>query len=323
MPDTPQSISSFVAGSSLPFQMGALYNRQADIHHRFGGQQQGGISTPKDAPYVIIFTGAAGKSHGYADKWDEDGILHYFGEGQAGVMTMTAGNRAIDRHLVDGKRLLVFKALGHGKPYRFDGEFIKQSAYLKPDTPATRGPNRNAIVFLLQPIDSAPMIAPNMVARPSPAELEIGSTSVMRLSAARTKQQLFRRRLIDVEKQCRLTKIMDLRFLRASHIKPWASCDTATERTDGNNGLLLTPTADLLFDRGWISFERSGRLIVSGELPSEVADRIGLKLKTGRACGAFNSQQSNYLQFHQDSVFEKRYRAAADPVAALISNLAD
>lgn len=323
MPEATQSISSLVAGSSLPFQVGALYNRQADIHDRFGGQRQGGISTPKDAPFVIIFTGAAGKSHGYADKWGDDGILDYFGEGQSGDMTMTAGNRAIDRHLLDGKRLLVFKALGHGKPYRFDGEFIKYSSYTQPDTPATRGPNRNAIVFRLEPVDSAPFIAPNKVAQASPAELEIGSTTVMRLSAARTKQQLFRRRLIDVEKQCRLTKIMDLRFLRASHIKPWASCDTATERTDGNNGLLLTPAADLLFDRGWISFETSGRLLVSGDLPSEVAGRIGLKLKSGRSCGPFNTEQSTYLEFHQNSVFEKRYRAATDPVAALISNLAE
>lgn len=322
MPELTQLVN-FVAGSSLPFQVGALYNRKTDIHDRFGGQRQGGISTPKDAPFVIIFTGEAGKSHGYADKWDEDGILDYFGEGQSGDMTMTGGNRAIDRHLLDGKRLLVFKSLGHGKPYRFDGEFIKHSWYTKPDTPATRGPNRNAIVFRLEPIDTAPLITPDKVAQASPAELEIGSTTVLRLSAARTKQQLFRRRLIDVEKQCRLTKIMDLRFLRASHIKPWASCETATERTDGNNGLLLTPSADSLFDRGWISFDASGRLLVSTDLPSEVVGRIGLKLKSGLSCGAFNPQQRAYLEFHQNSVFEKRYRSAADPIADLISKLSD
>ena len=323
MPETTQPMSSLVAGSCLPFQVGALYNRQADIHDRFGGRRQQGISMSKDSPFVIVFTGDAGKLHGYADKWDEDGIFHYYGEGQSGDMTMTGGNRAIDRHLLDGKRLLVFKSLGHGKPYRFDGEFIKRSWYTKPDTPATRGPNRNAIVFRLEPIDAAPLIAPDKVAQPSAAELELGSTTVMRLGAARTKQQLFRRRLIDVEKQCRLTKIMDLRFLRASHIKPWASCDTATERTDGNNGLLLTPSADSLFDRGWISFEISGRLLVSADLPSEIVGRIGLKLKNGRPCGTFNPQQRAYLEFHQNSVFEKRYRATADPVADLISHLSD
>lgn len=310
-------------GSDLPFQMGALYNRRIDIHERWGGQRQGGISTPKDGPFVFIFTGEAGKSHGYHDAWGEDGILEYFGEGQSGDMTMTAGNRAIDQHVQDGKRLLVFKSLGHGKPYRFDGEFINRSSYVRPDTPATRGPNRNAIVFRLEPIDPAPLFAMKKIAEASPAEAELGSTAVLRLSEVRTKQQLFRRRLIDVEKQCRLTRIMDLRFLRASHIKPWAACATATERTDGNNGLLLTPTADLLFDRGWISFENSGRLLVSEELPQEVSGRIGLKLKSGRPCGAFNSQQSTYLEFHQNAVFEKRYRTAPDPVSDLVSALGE
>jgi 5-methylcytosine-specific restriction enzyme A len=85
--------------------------------------------------------------------------------------------------------------------------------------------------------------------------------------------------------------------------------------------LLLTPTADLLFDRGWITFETSGRLLVAGDLPAEVSASIGLKLKSGRACGSFNPLQSNYLQFHQNTVFEKRYRTASDPVADLLSNL--
>src|SRR5690606_29794945 len=86
-------------------------------------------------------------------------------------------------------------------------------------------------------------------------ELELGSTVGLRLGEVRKKQSLFRRRLIGVEKERRLTGVRDLRFLRASHIKPWAECGTAAERIDGHNGLLLTPTADLLFDHGWITFE--------------------------------------------------------------------
>ncbi|MBH1674515.1 HNH endonuclease [Stenotrophomonas maltophilia] len=62
----------------------------------------------------------------------------------------------------------------------------------------------------------------------------------------RTKQCLFRERLIGIEKGCRLTGIEDLRILRASHIKPWAH-STHSERVDGENGLLLAPHADMLF----------------------------------------------------------------------------
>lgn len=309
-------------GTPLPFEVGALYNRKAQIHALLGGQQQGGIATPRDQPVVIIFTGEAGKSHGYDDFWDDDGIFHYFGEGQSGDMQMTGGNRAIDRHQEEGKRLLLFKSMGKSMPYRYDGEFLKVSAYQRPDTPATRGPNRIAIVFRLQPLDQSAFLLAAKVSDPSKSELELGSTAVLKLTEVRTKQELFKRRLIGVEKQCRLTQVMDLRFLRASHIKPWSACTTGDERTDGHNGLLLTPHADLLFDRGWISFEDAGGLLVTTDLPSDVRARIGLNLKPGRTCGAFTEQQQRYLTFHRQQIFEKRYRTATNPLDDLVSVVA-
>lgn len=308
------------ARTDPPYQMGGLYSRRLEIHDRWGGQRQGGISTPKDGPFVFIFTGEAGKAHGYTDSWDDEGVLHYYGEGQQGDMTMRAGNKAIGEHLQSGKRLLVFKSLGHGKPYRFDGEFVCLSSYAKPDTPATTGPNRIAIVFRLQPLDGRAPLG-RSIESPSVVETEIGSTVAMRLGAVRTKQQLFRRRLIDIEKSCRITGVMDLRFLRASHIKPWAG-STAAERMDGNNGLLLTPTADHLFDKGWISFEAQGHLLVSSELPADVRTKIGLNLKGGSRRGAFNATQGQFLDFHRNKIFERAYRSAHDPLVELIEVLA-
>lgn len=306
-------------GTPLPFEVGALYSRKLQIHALLGGQQQGGISTPREQPVVIIFTGEAGKSHGYDDFWDDDGIFHYFGEGQTGHMQMVAGNRAIDRHVEEGKRLLMFKSMGHRRPYRFDGEFVKVSAYSRPDTPATRGPNRTAIVFRLQPLGESAFLPAAKVAEPSKKELELGSTAVLKLTEVRTKQALFKRRLIDVEKKCRLTQVMDLRFLRASHIKPWSACANGEERTDGNNGLLLTPHADLLFDRGWITFDDAGRLAVSQELPTDVSKRLALNLKPGRKCGAFNSGQHEYLEYHRNKIYDKRFHGLKDPISDLLA----
>ena len=48
----------------LPYEVGALYNRKAEIHGLLDGQRQGGISTPKSHPVVIAFTGEAGAAHG-------------------------------------------------------------------------------------------------------------------------------------------------------------------------------------------------------------------------------------------------------------------
>lgn len=105
------------------FLEGADYSRTIDIHGRFGGQRQGGISTPAKLPYVFIFTGKSGEMHGYNDGWREDGVFLYTGEGQVGDMRFVAGNRAIRDHAHEGKDLFLFEALGKGKPVRFVGRF--------------------------------------------------------------------------------------------------------------------------------------------------------------------------------------------------------
>jgi putative restriction endonuclease len=67
---------------------------------------------------------------------------------------------------------------------------------------------------------------------------------------------------MEIETRCRITGVTNPIHLRTSHCKPWRDSNNE-ERLDGENGLLLTPTIDHLFDRGFISFEDSGVLIVS------------------------------------------------------------
>ncbi|MEI2260238.1 HNH endonuclease [Stenotrophomonas indicatrix] len=288
----------------LPFDVGALYNRKEQIHAVFGGQQQGGISTPKEHPLVIAFTGEAGVSHGYHDFWDDDDVFHYFGEGQVGDMKYVGGNRAIGEHVKDGKILVVFQMMGKGRPYRYLGRFMCQSSYVQPGTPDREGRARSAIVFRLRSLEASLGLA---ASETDQVEIEaaiegVGATSTRRETEVRTKQRLFRERLIGVEKGCRLTGIEDLRFLRASHIKPWADC-TNSERVDGENGLLLAPHADMLFDRGWISFSSSGLLLVSNGLPSDVQACLGLNLDESFRRGTFSQRQLRFLEFHRDVVF--------------------
>ncbi|MGB8583308.1 MAG: HNH endonuclease signature motif containing protein [Candidatus Sulfotelmatobacter sp.] len=75
-------------------------------------------------------------------------------------------------------------------------------------------------------------------------------------------QGLFKQRVMQVESRCRITGVTNPIHLRASHCKPWRD-STNDERLNGENGLLLTPAMDHLFDRGFISFEDSGLVIVS------------------------------------------------------------
>nr|WP_321360639.1 hypothetical protein [uncultured Hyphomonas sp.] len=110
--------------TALPFVVGEEYNRRADIHGVYGGQRQGGISTPAQFPYVFIFTGDSGEQYGYKDGWLDDGKTYlYTGEGQRGDMVFKGGNAAIRDHAARGKSLLLFQALGKSRPVRFLGYF--------------------------------------------------------------------------------------------------------------------------------------------------------------------------------------------------------
>lgn len=123
------------------------------------------------------------------------------------------------------------------------------------------------------------------------------------LVAARRGQGVFRQRIYEFEKGCRLTLVSTPDLLIASHIKPWRVCSTASERLDGANGLLLTPHVDHLFDRGLVSFEVNGRLLVSSRLHPSDLGRLGLNNCSGQNFGAFDSRQEKYLSFHRERLF--------------------
>lgn len=131
---------------------------------------------------------------------------------------------------------------------------------------------------------------------------------------ARRGQGLFRSNVQQVERACRLTGIRNPALLIASHIKPWRSCETADERLDGTNGLLLTPDADLLFDRGFISFEDSGDVRVSPRFNQDDLRRLGLGEHAWKQLGfseapmpwlvqGFSESQRAYLSYHRAQVY--------------------
>jgi 5-methylcytosine-specific restriction enzyme A len=112
------------SGAGVPnFEVGKEYSRLRDIHERFGGQRQGGISTPSGQPFIALFTGQSGERFGYKDEWVQDGSFRYIGEGQIGDMEFVAGNKAIRDHAVNEKDLLLFTSLGKGKLVRYEGRF--------------------------------------------------------------------------------------------------------------------------------------------------------------------------------------------------------
>ena len=89
--------------------------------------------------------------------------------------------------------------------------------------------------------------------------------------------------------------------LIASHIQPWR--DSSNEqRLNGENGLLLTPTIDHLFDKGFISFEDGGLLIVSPVADRASLERMGIRHDAPVNVGRFSQGQRKFLDFHRENV---------------------
>ncbi len=129
----------------------------------------------------------------------------------------------------------------------------------------------------------------------------IPQTERTALVQARRGQGLFRDNVRSIEHACRVTRVERMEHLVASHIQPWRDSSNR-QRLDGENGLLLTPTVDHLFDKGFISFENTGRLIVSPVADPVSLKRMGIDREARVNVGAFSQGQRQYLEFHRENV---------------------
>lgn len=131
---------------------------------------------------------------------------------------------------------------------------------------------------------------------------DLDETEKLQLVKSRRGQGIYRQNLEGFEKACRITGVANRRHLRASHIKPWRA-STTFEKLDGNNGLLLSPHIDHLFDQGFISFADDGALLVSPQADVDTLILWGIEPEGNYA--PFRSEQLMYLVFHREYVFKR------------------
>jgi putative restriction endonuclease len=128
------------------------------------------------------------------------------------------------------------------------------------------------------------------------------TTEAERLVVQRVGQNLFREALIDYwQGRCAVTGLDVVPLLRASHIKPWADCDSDEERLDVFNGLLLAPHLDALFDGGWIGFSEQGDLLISPGLGSSQLKLLGVSAEW--KLSGLAEPHLAYLDYHRGHVF--------------------
>lgn len=133
--------------------------------------------------------------------------------------------------------------------------------------------------------------------------MSLSETEKRTIVLARKGQGKFRERVLNIERECRLTGVRNPEHLIASHIKPWRVCESFEERVSGQNGFMMTPSIDHLFDRGHISFENNGELLISPTADTQSLNKMGVETNRVIRVGHFTEDQKTYLKFHRERVF--------------------
>ena len=131
------------------------------------------------------------------------------------------------------------------------------------------------------------------------------TTEAERLVVQRVGQDIFRRGLLEYwDGRCAITGLAVPELLRASHIKPWADCETDAERLDIFNGLLLAPHLDAAFDSGFITVAKDGAVLVSNTLLPDARSALGLE--GSLTTRGIHRSHWSYLELHRSKRFRTR-----------------
>lgn len=290
------------------FILGNTY-RRSEIHDKFGGNRQAGISVSSSSPYIFVFSGQTGHQHGYMDRWENENVFSYTGEGQVGDMQLTRGNLALYEHQRTGKRIFLF--LQERKAFvKFEAELELEDVdtFIASDR---EGNDRIGIKFFLKRVGvllsyKSPQLTALLLSNPAVVRAnDIPDETERRgLVTSRVGQGAYRKSILyRWNFKCAVTNYGKNEILIASHIVPWRDASNA-DRLNVHNGILLSPTYDALFDRHLISFENSGKIILSDSLSKTQYSSIGV---TGKEI-VRNLSRENYpfLEQHRATLDAER-----------------
>lgn len=132
-------------------------------------------------------------------------------------------------------------------------------------------------------------------------ELNIDGKTKEKLVKVRVNQGIFRDRLLTRYNKCCLCNVNNRQLLVASHIKPWSDCEDS-EKLLVDNGFLLCPNHDSLFDKGLISFDDDGTIIISSKM--DAVNRMFMNVKEGMKIKVVE-ENIPFLRYHRENIFEK------------------
>lgn len=135
-----------------------------------------------------------------------------------------------------------------------------------------------------------------------PVMQEILETDAKIQTKMRLGHQAYKEKLLQLwNNECVICKINIQELLRASHAKPWRDSNNQ-ERLDPYNGLLLCAHHDALFDKGFISFNEQGEILLSEELLK--SDPYIYSINPDTKIYLYE-ENLRYILWHQSYVFKK------------------
>lgn len=132
-------------------------------------------------------------------------------------------------------------------------------------------------------------------------KLNLEGKSKEALVKVRINQGIFREKLLKRYSKCCLCDISNQKLLVASHIKPWSESE-ANEKLDSDNGFLMCPNHDKLFDQGWITFDDDGKIIVADGLSEGDRNSLGIRADVKIM---LTEKNKKYLKYHRKKIFKK------------------
>ena len=124
----------------------------------------------------------------------------------------------------------------------------------------------------------------------------------------RVNQRYFRHVLLEIYGgACCVTHLAVPELLVASHIKPWAACEPATERLAASNGLLLNALHDRAFDQGLMTIDQQYRVRISPRVRhGDQTDRWFWSFEGSKiALPSINRPGADFIEYHNDVVFQR------------------
>lgn len=228
----------------------------------------------------------------------KNGVYYYTGMGQVGDQELKSQNKTLAESKTNGVTVHFFEVL---KPRQYTYRGVVELAnepYIDTQEDINGNMRKVWIFPLKNVVDNGWIDEINELEKELINQKTISNTEKEQVIKSRIGHSTFKEKLLRRGCKCAICGVTNKSFLIASHIKPWSKSNNA-ERLDVNNGLLLCPNHDALFDKGYISFNQEGNLVISSQLDETSKNFMNINSSSKIE---MSEEMKKYMKYHFDYI---------------------